>query len=83
MKMIPYDSKKLNTYGYKRSSNLELLEEFVNSGMDCVKVEDWTQSTANACAGSLNSSIKRYNLYSIRAISRGGEVYLIKASLLK
>ena len=83
MKMTPYDSSKLKTYGYKRSSNLELLEEFANSGIDCVKVEDWTQSTPNSCAGSLNSSIKRYNLYGIRAISRDGEVYLIKSSLFK
>ena len=79
MKLVPYERKKLGkTLGYKHSNNLMILEEFADSGLDCAKVEGWTAKTASYCASSLNGSIKRYKFAGMVAISRKGEVYLIR-----
>ena len=79
MKLIPYERKKLGaTLGYKCSENLRILEEFADSGLDCAKVEGWTAKTAGYSAAALKKSIARYKFAGITAISRKGEVYLIK-----
>lgn len=63
---------------FKRCKNQEILEEFQNSEYDCVKVKAWNHNSAYACTTSLNMSIKRYKIMNIRAITRKGEVFLIK-----
>lgn len=78
MRLIPYDLKKIEPRMYKRSENLMILEEFQNSGLECAKVERFTQACARYCATSLNNSIKRYKISNTRAIIRKGKVYLIK-----
>lgn len=79
MKLVEYDINKIDgARGYRKSDNLKILEEFVESGMECAKVEGYNNKTAAHCATSLNTSIKRYNLGGIRAISRKGVCYLIK-----
>lgn len=82
MKLVAYDIRKLSGCKgfYKKSANLELLEEFANSAMNCAKVEDFTQRNARGCAASLNSSIKRYKMLNIEAHEVKGEVFLIKKS---
>lgn len=80
MKLIPYDAEKIRPEMYKKSKNLLILEEFQNSGLECARVEGFTQANAGYCASSLNLSIKHYKIYNIRAISRKGKVYLIKES---
>ena len=45
MKLVPYDVAKLPGKNvYSKSENLRILEEFANSGLECVKVEGWTQT---------------------------------------
>lgn len=85
MRAVPYDFEKieLKKSYFKRSNNQKIIEEFLASGQDCVKIEDWTQKSAMCCAGVLNKSIERFKLTGAKAISRNGEVYLIKASLFK
>lgn len=84
MRAVPYDFKKIERVkGYKKSDNQKILEEFLASGHDCVKVEDWNQKSAMSCAGSFNKTIERFKMTGARAISRKGEVFLVKASLLK
>lgn len=84
MRTVPYDLKKIsNLKHYKKSELQNILEEFLESGADCVKIEGWTQKTAMSCASSLNVAAKRYKLTGARALSRNGEVFLVKASLLK
>lgn len=80
MKLIPYDKKDL-CIGYRFTSNLKILEDFANSGLECAKVEGFPQKNAGQSAASLNQSIKRYKMFTIRAISRKGEVFLIKQSI--
>lgn len=67
-----------NVNTYKPCSNQQLLEEFVDSGLECAKVEGWTTKNAANCATSLNTSRKRYHMGGFKAISRGNDVFLIK-----
>lgn len=78
MRLIPYDLKKIAPNAYKKSDNLLILEEFQNSGLECARVEGFTQACARYCATSLNNSIRRYKISNTRAIIRKGKVYLIK-----
>lgn len=79
MKLVEYDIDKIEgARNYRRTSNLIILEEFIDSGMECAKVEGFNNKTATHCTTSLNASIKRFNLGGIRAISRKGGCYLIK-----
>lgn len=64
--------------GLKGTKNLEIIEEFIESGYECAKVEGWTNATAFSAAGSLNRSIQRFNKAGIKAISSKNEVYLVK-----
>ena len=84
MTFTPYDLKQLdNAMGYKVGSNQKIIEEFVDSGHDCVKVEGWTNKTACSAAGSLNKTIETMRKGGIKAISRNGEVFLVKISAMK
>lgn len=84
MRLVPIEKSEIkNVWGYTPSKNLEMLEEFKDSDLDCVKVVDWTQAQAASCSNSLNASIKRYRMNNIKAIVRKGEVYLIKKDKFK
>lgn len=81
MKLVPYDMQKSNLFsyrGYKRSNNLKILEEFIDSDLDCAKVEGFTQKNATTAAKSLNNSIKRYKFLNIHANARKNNLFLIK-----
>lgn len=67
---------------YKKSDNLKTLEEFVESGLECAEVKNFTQKNANICASSLANSIKHYGFSGIAAISRKNHVYLIRDDIL-
>lgn len=77
MKLVKCDMNEVKGY-YKKTRNQEILEEFVESGLECAKVEEWTNKTANSCANSINYSIKRFGYNNIKAFVRNGIVYLIK-----
>lgn len=80
MKLVPYDRNKIwNVNGYySKSANYRLLAEFINSDMDCAKVENYTHKTSASCAASLARSAKRFGFNNIKVRESKGEVYLIK-----
>lgn len=78
-KLIPYDRHEIKG-SYAKTKNFKILEEFRDSEYDCVKVEGWTNTTAHNAANTLNVSIKRFGLGGIKALSRAGNVYLIKTT---
>lgn len=83
MNLVPYDLNKINNpNGYKYSKNHKIITEFAESDLDCVKVEGWTHRTAEGCTWSLNNSIRCYKVGGIKAITRKGEVFLIKTAKL-
>lgn len=77
MRFEAYDINLVEAKGYKRSHNVRLLNEFVNSGLACATVEDFEHRDANVCACSLRKTVLRERLYSIKVIVRKGKVYLI------
>ena len=79
IKLIPCDRNEIEG-GYARTKNLKILEEFRDSGLDCAKLEGWTNKDANHAATSLNVSIKRFKFGGIKATGRAGNVYLIKTT---
>lgn len=66
---------------FARSDNFRLLSEFVDSGLKCAKVEGSHHKSPHYCASSLNQSAKRYNFFSVKAVVRNGELYLINESI--
>lgn len=77
MKFVPYDRKKLGCY-YSKTSNLKILESFLESGLDCAKLEGWPHSSAGSCSASLRKSIQRFGIKGVTTTIRKGEVFLIK-----
>ena len=64
--------------GYKRTNNLKILNDFIESEMDCVKLTGWKHVSACSCASALKKSIQRFKMTSITVVTIKGEVYLIK-----
>lgn len=83
MILVPHDINELNIGGYKKGSNLDILTKFAESGLECMKVEEYTHSSAYKCASSLNTSAPRFSMPHLRAIVRDGNVYLINTLMTK
>lgn len=77
MKMISCDISELINHR-RRNSNLHIFEEFLASGLECVKLEDHGHKTARYCQTCLCSSRKRYGFHNIGIALRCGEVYLYR-----
>lgn len=71
-----YEKVKYRKF-YKRTNIYDLVLAFVNAHIKCGKVEDWKYKDASVGARVINVSIKRFKFAGIRAISRGGEIYLV------
>lgn len=78
MNLVKWDVKNIDNTCYSKTKNQLILEEFINSGMECAKVEGFTQPEAHHCAGSLNNTIRNSKMHGVKAISRKGEVFLLK-----
>ena len=78
MKLVAYDKEKLNLGMYKKTKNLKILNEFINSDMDCARVEGYSNVNAASCASSLKRSVDRFRMTGIEVFVRKGEVYLVK-----
>ena len=79
MKLVPVDEKLLG--GYRTTSNKQLIDDFIESGMKCAEVEGFTQQDAKSCASSLYQTIKRYRVFNVKAIMRKDRVFLIREEL--
>lgn len=82
MRLEVFDPKLLKRRK-KMSDNRRILEEFHESNMACAIVHDWEGCSANSKAYSLRLSAERYGYLGTTAISRNGNVYLIREELLK
>lgn len=79
MELVKRNIKNIRRVSFfKKSDNLNILEEFIESGFDCVEVKNFTQKSAKICASSLANSIKHYRFSGIAAISRKNHAYLIR-----
>lgn len=79
MKLIPYDYKEaMKKKRYKPTRNLGILEEFIESGLDCVKLEGYDHKNAETATSSFKSSIKYYGMTNVECFYRKDEVFLIR-----
>lgn len=78
MKLIPCDIKSINSRLYKYTDNMKVIMEFVNSGIDCAKVENYPHIRPYSCANALNRCAERMNMPQIKAIVRKKAVYLVR-----
>lgn len=80
MKLVPYDEKKIGRI-YKPCKNQKIIQEFLDSGEKCVKVEDFPHRDAGSCRGALMLSAKRMGANSVIVVTRKGMVFMINTAL--
>lgn len=80
MKLVPYDESKIGRV-YKPCKNQKIIQEFLDSGEKCVKVEDYPHRNANACRCALSLSAKRMGANSVIVVTRKGMVFMINTAL--
>lgn len=81
MKLIPINRNEIpDVYstGYKKTKNFAMLNEFIESGMDAVRIDAHNWKTAQSGAANLRVAIKRFGFSGICVLSRGDNIYLIK-----
>jgi len=71
-------SKDIYTKMYKTSSNMELIDQFLKSDHECVRIVDHHWANAKSGYASLKKSIKHYHYGGIEVFMRQGDIYLIK-----
>lgn len=77
MKLVPVDKNIMNGW-YATTGNKTIIDEFIESGMQCAEVEGYTQKTAASCVNSLKQTIKRYRVFNVKVMSRQNRVFLIR-----
>lgn len=76
MKMVPFDAKKVS---YRLCKNQRIINEFVESGLDCAKIEGWTHKNAYIAQRGFTMTTRRMHLEdTVMAASQKGEVFLIR-----
>lgn len=79
MRLVECDINKVDLKSYKKRTKwLKVIDEFVESGMGCCRLEDYTNKDAASCESALNHAIKNYKKKGIKAVIRNGVVYLVK-----
>ena len=77
MRLTPYNRADLRIAAYRKTKNYSILMEFINSDMDCARVEK-ANGGAYQYANSLRRSLKYFNLRGVRVAVRKDDVFLIK-----
>lgn len=80
MKLVPYDEKKIGRI-YKPCKNQKIVQEFLDSGEKCVKVEGFSHRDASHCRNSLALSAKRMGANNVIVVTRKGMVFMINTAL--
>lgn len=79
MQLVPYDKAKLGTIKYRRTKNQAILEEFVNSGVECVEIVNFPYRSAKYGQASLMKTVERLG-YRVLVTTRKDRLFLIKES---
>lgn len=81
MKLTPYDRKSFGKRTYKLCKNQKILNEFVESGMDCAKLENYPHKNAHSCYSCLRVSAMNLGLGNVISIHiKGKDVYLLRVT---
>lgn len=71
-------SKDVLTKVYRNMGNLQLLDEFTNSGIECARIINHHWKDAKSGASCLRNSIRIYRYGGVKVVTRNGEIYLVK-----
>lgn len=78
MKLIPVKKDELKNV-YKKTKNLKIFDEFLESDHDAVRVVDDSNRSAKTLSSSLHQSLRRFHYEGkIMVVRRGDNVYLVK-----
>lgn len=77
MKLTPVTEKELKK-GYKRTKLHKILLEFAESDYNAARLDDHEYKNANSGTNALNQSAKNFGMPHIRAITRNGNIFLLK-----
>ena len=78
MKFIPIKKDELKNV-YKKTKNLKIFDEFLESDYNAVRVVDDSKRTAKTLSNSLHQSLRWFHYDDkIVIVKRGENVYLIK-----
>lgn len=85
MRMVECDINDViySMNGRYRTVNFTLITEFLESGVDCVEIKEYTHVSAKGCVTALASTIKRCNMTGARAVMSRGKVYLVRADKIE
>lgn len=78
MRLVACEVPELRKGCYKKSEVMELIEEFVSSEHECVRIDGWHHKTAGGCYNVFYSALKRYNVGNVIVRTSGDNVYLVK-----
>lgn len=83
MKLVPYEKNNIQNVHvvYRAGRNMRMLQEFIDSGLDCVKIEDYPHKSAMICQQNLTVSVTRLGMRkSVKVLRRKDEVFLIRTN---
>jgi hypothetical protein len=79
MKLCPVNKRDaVGKRSYKKCKNQAILEEFVASGYECVRVEEFEAKSANVAAAAMRKSCARFGFHGIEVFTRGNSLYLAR-----
>lgn len=79
MRLVPYDMNQFKKEVRPYTNNMKFIEQFYDSDLTCVKVEDYTHKNAKTCANCLYTACKILRLEDrIKVRTFGENVFLIK-----
>ena len=78
MKLHPYERGDLKC-NYRFGRNQAILMEFVDSGLDCAKLEGYPHKNARICQSNLRTTAVRIGLANtVRIHTEGQDVFLLR-----
>lgn len=77
MKLVPTNREKLG-HLYKMSKNQKILQEFIDSGEDCVELIDHGHASARNCQTCLCASRRKFGFDNVGIAMRGDKIYLYR-----
>ena len=78
MRLTPIDINEIPRKDLKATKLFEIMTEFANSEYTAVRVDDHNYKSVMTAAQNFNRSAKHFGLLGIKAISRSGQLFLIK-----
>lgn len=79
MRLVKCEKKNVESVkGYCVCKMQEIVKEFIDSGMDCAEIKDFTQKNATTCAASFNNACRRMKVNSVRAFAGENKCFVVR-----